>query len=62
MRLVHVYLIGYAILVLGALAALQSGGILQRVSGFWIALAVVIAVGLGVMLVATTAKPTITPE
>ena len=50
MRFVHLYLIGYAILVLGALAALWNGGILQRVSGTWIAIALVIAAGLGVML------------
>jgi len=62
MRFVHLYLIGYVILVLGALAALWNGGILQRVSGSWIAIGVVIAVGLGVMLAATAGKPTITRE
>jgi len=62
MRFVHLYLIGYVILVLGALAALWNGGILQRVSGSWIAIGLVIAVGLGVMLAATAGKPTITRE
>ena len=62
MRFVHLYLIGYAILVVGGLAALWNGGILQRVPGTWIAIGVLIAVGLGVMLAATHGKPTITGE
>jgi len=61
-RFVHLYLIGYAILVLGALAALWYGGILQRVSGAWIAIALVIAAGLGVMMATTAGKPDITRE
>ena len=62
MRFVHLYLIGYAILVLGALAALWYGGILQRVPGAWIAIGLVIATGLGVMMATTAAKPSITRE
>ena len=62
MRFVHLYLIGYAILVLGGLAALWKSGILQQVSATWITIGVVIAAGLGVMLAATAGKPTITRE
>jgi hypothetical protein len=62
MRFVHLYLIGYAILVLGGLAALWKSGILQQVSGTWITIGMVIAAGLGVMLAATAGKPTITRE
>ena len=36
MRFVHVYLIGYFVLVLGALAALWYGGVLQQLSATWI--------------------------
>jgi len=61
-RFVHLYLIGYAILVLGALAALWYGGILQRVSAAWVAIALVIAAGLGVMMAITAGKPQITRE
>jgi len=61
-RFVHLYLIGYAILVLGALAALWYGGILQRVSATWIAIALVIAAGLGGMMATTAGKPEITRE
>ena len=38
MRFVHLYLVGYFILVLGALAALWYGGVLQHISGTWIAI------------------------
>ena len=62
MRFVHLYLVGYALLVLGALAALWYGGILQRLSGAWIAIGLVIAAGLGVMLSITAGKPQITRE
>jgi hypothetical protein len=56
------YLIGYFILVLGALAALWYGGILQRLSGTWILIGLVIAIGLGVMLAISAGKPEITRE
>ena len=62
MRFVHLYLIGYAILVAGALAALWYGGVLQRVPGAWIAIGLVIAAGLGVMLAISAGKPQITRE
>jgi hypothetical protein len=62
MRFVHLYLIGYCILVIGALAALWYGGVLQRVSGMWILIGLVIAVGLGVMMAITAGKPEITRE
>ena len=62
MRFVHLYLIGYFILVIGALAALWYGGVLQRLPGPWIAIGLVIAAGLGVMLSITAGKPEITRE
>ena len=62
MRFIHLYLIGYVVLVIGAVAALAQAGVLVRVSGTWIAIAVVIAVGLGIMLAVSAGKPTITEE
>jgi hypothetical protein len=62
MRFVHLYLVGYFMLVIGALAALYTGGILQRISGTWIAIALLIAAGLGVMLAISAGKPDITKE
>jgi hypothetical protein len=62
MRFIHLYLIGYFVLVLGAVLALWKAGVLTRVSGTWIAIGVVIVLGLGIMLAVTSAKPTITNE
>jgi hypothetical protein len=62
MRYVHLYLIGYFILVIGALAALWYGGVLRHFSATWILIGLVIAVGLGVMLAISAGKPEITRE
>jgi hypothetical protein len=62
MRYVHLYLIGYFVLVLGALAALWYGGVLQQLSATWIVIGIVIAAGLGIMLSISAGKPEITRE
>jgi hypothetical protein len=62
MRFIHLYLIGYFVLVVGAGLALWEAGILSRISGAWVAIAMIIAAGLGIMLAVTSAKPTITQE
>lgn len=62
MRFVNIYLIGYFILVLGALAALWYGGVLRHISALWILIGLVIAVGLGIMLAVSAGKPEITRE
>jgi hypothetical protein len=62
MRFVHIYLIGYFILVLGAVAALWYGGALRHISAAWLIIGLVIATGLGVMLSISAGKPEITRE
>ncbi len=62
MRFVNIYLIGYFILVIGALAALWYGGVLRHISPIWILIGLVIAVGLGIMLAISAGKPEITRE
>ena len=62
MRFIHLYLIGYFVLILGAVLALWKAGVLTRVSGTWLAIGMVIVLGLGIMLAVTSAKPTITNE
>jgi hypothetical protein len=62
MRFVHVFLIGYVLLVIGALAALWYGGVLRHVSPVWILIGLVVAAGLGVMLSISAGKPEITRE
>ncbi len=62
MRFINIYLIGYFVLVIGAAAALWQAGILRRVSGTWLAIGALIAIGLGIMLAVSAGKPEITRE
>ena len=62
MRFIHLYLIGYFVLVLGAVLALWHAGALAHISAAWLAIGVIIAIGLGIMLAVTSGKPTITRD
>ena len=62
MRFIHLYLIGYFVLVVGAGLALWQAGALARVSAAWLAITAVIVVGLGIILAVTSGRPTITRE
>ena len=62
MRFINMYLIGYFILLIGAVAALWYGGVLSHVSPTWVVIGLVIAVGLGIMLSVSGGKPEITRE
>jgi len=62
MRFIHLYLIGYFILVIGAALALWQAGVLARVGGVWLAIGSLVVLGLGIMLAVTAGKPTVTRE
>jgi hypothetical protein len=62
MRFIHLYLVGYFVLVIGAVLALWQSGALAKVSAIWIAIGVIIAIGLGIMLAVSSGKPEITKE
>ena len=62
MRFIHLFLIGYFVLVVGAVLALWKAGVLAHVSGVWVAIGILIAVGLGIMLAVSSGKPEITRE
>jgi hypothetical protein len=59
MRFIHLYLIGYFVLVLGAVLALWQAGVLARIGSEWIAAGLIVAFGLGIMLAVTSGKPTV---
>jgi hypothetical protein len=61
-RFINMYLVGYFILLAGALAALWYGGVLRHVSPVWVVIGLVIAIGLGVMLSVSGGKPEISRE
>ena len=62
MRFINMYLIGYFVLLAGAVAALWYGGVLRNVSPVWVVIGLVSAVGLGIMLSVSGGKPEITRE
>jgi drug/metabolite transporter (DMT)-like permease len=60
MRFLKIYLIGYFILLLGAGLALWQSGILRQIPGVWLAIAAIIALGLGIMLAVASGRPAVT--
>jgi hypothetical protein len=57
MSLVRVYVAGYFVLVGGAVLALWQGGILSRISLLWLAMGLIVAIGLGLLLLVTSRRP-----
>jgi carbon starvation protein CstA len=60
MKYLKLYLIGYFILLIGAVLALWQAGILGEIPGVWIAIGAVIAVGLGIMLAVVSGPRAVT--
>ncbi len=59
MKFINVFLVGYFVLIIGAVLAMWKAGVLAHVSGVWVAIGVIIAVGLGIMLAVSSGKPAI---
>ena len=57
MRFIHLYLVGYFVLLFGAGLALWQAGVVQRVSLAWLGIAALIVVGLGIILAVTSTRP-----
>jgi hypothetical protein len=57
MRFIHLYLIGYFVLIVGAGLSLWQAGVLSRVSGIWLTISAVIVVGLGIILAVSSGRP-----
>jgi hypothetical protein len=62
MRFIHLFLIGYFIVILGIGLALYQTGVLGRVAPIWIGVGVLVAIGVGIMLSVSSGKPTVTEE
>jgi hypothetical protein len=57
MKFLKLYLVGYFVLLVGAGLALWQAGVLDDISGIWLAIGVIVAVGFGIMLaVASTPR------
>lgn len=60
MKFLKLYLVGYFVLLLGAVAALWQSGVLEEIPGIWIAIGSVIAIGFGIMLAVASSRPAVT--
>jgi hypothetical protein len=52
-RIIHLYLAAYFLLIAGAVLSLLRAGALTHISGLWLALGLLLAAGLGVLLAIT---------
>jgi len=62
MKFIHLFLIGYFILILGVGLALWQTGVLGRIAPIWVGVGALVAIGLGIMLAVSSGKPTISEE
>jgi hypothetical protein len=60
MRFIHLFLIGYFILLVGVGLALWQTGVFSRVAPVWIGIGAIVAVGVGIMLSVASGKPAVT--
>jgi hypothetical protein len=58
LRFIHLFLVGYFIVVMGIGLALWQTGVLGRVAPIWIGIGALVAVGVGIMLSVSSGKPT----
>jgi hypothetical protein len=57
MRFLHLYLIAYFLLVVGAVLALWQADVLGQLPTEMVALGLLVAIGLGVVLALTSTRP-----
>lgn len=62
MRFIHLFLVGYFVLVVGVGLALWQTGVFNRVAPIWIGIGALVAVGIGIMLAVSSGKPAVTTE
>ena len=60
MKFMKLYLVGYFILLIGAVWALWQSGILKEIPPVWIGIGAIIAVGFGIMLAVSSGRPAVT--
>jgi hypothetical protein len=60
MRFIHLFLVGYFVVVLGIGLGLWQVGVLSRVAPIWVGIGALVAIGVGIMLAVASGKPTAT--
>ena len=62
MRFIHLFLVGYFVLIVGVALALWQTGVLSRVAPIWIGIGALVAIGVGIMLSVSSGKPDLSEE
>jgi hypothetical protein len=62
MKFIHLFLVGYFVLIVGVVLALWQTGVLSRVSPIWSAIGVILAAGMGIMMSVSAGKPTMVKD
>jgi hypothetical protein len=62
MSFIRLYIVGYFVLIAGAFLALWQADILGRIPLAWIAIGLIIAIGLGIVLAVTSTRPPVRLE
>ncbi len=57
MQFINLFLVGYAVMVLGVAIGLWQTGVLTRIAPIWIGVGALVAVGVGVMMAVSSGKP-----
>jgi len=60
MKFMKLYLVGYFVLLVGAVLALWQSGVLKEIPGIWIGIGAIVAVGFGIMLAVSSGRPAVT--
>jgi len=62
MRFIHLFLVGYFVVVMGVALGLWQTGVLTRVSPVWLGVGMLVAVGAGIMMSVAAGKPTVSEK
>lgn len=60
MKFMKLYLVGYFVLLIGAVLALWQSRVLEQIPGIWIGIGAIVAVGFGIMLAVSSGRPAVT--
>jgi hypothetical protein len=60
MKFLKLYLVGYFVLLIGAGLALWQAGVLDNISGIWLGIGLIVAVGFGIMLAVASSPRAVT--
>ena len=60
MRFIYLFLVGYCVVILGVGLGLWQVGVFSRLAPMWIGICALVAIGVGIMLVVASGRPTAT--